>query len=245
MTEAVPPTRASEPSGELPPEPVVLGHFATYRLGAGFWALEGNERQERARAWCDAVAGSCEAFQLYLVQGIDPAADVLVWSSVRVDGPATPADFFRRRAAADSTHRDAVEPVDVIWGMTRPSEYSRSAKSAQEIDPFAARRAPYLIAYPFTKTAEWYLLGRETRQGMMNEHIRIGKQFREITQLLLYSFGLQDQEFVVVYETDDLTLFSRLVYDLRDTEARRYTKSDTPLHTGVWISPDDWARTLG
>ena len=80
---------------------------------------------------------------------------------------------------------------------------------------------------------------------MMNEHIRIGKQFREITQLLLYSFGLQDQEFVVVYETDDLTLFSRLVYDLRDTEARRYTRSDTPLHTGVWISPDDWARTLG
>ena len=149
------------------------------------------------------------------------------------------------RAAADAASRDSVEPIDVVWGMTRPSEYSRAAKSAQEIDPFARRRAPYLIAYPFTKTAEWYLLGRETRQGMMNEHIRIGKQFREITQLLLYSFGLQDQEFVVVYETDDLTLFSRLVYDLRDTEARRYTKSDTPLHTGVWISSDDWARTLG
>ncbi len=30
----------------------------------------------------------------------------------------------------------------------------------------------------------------------MNEHIRNGKQYREVTQLLLYSFGLQDQEFV-------------------------------------------------
>ena len=233
-----------EAVGEAP-EPVVLGHFATYRLSPGFWALDGGERQNRARAWCAAMDGSSDAFQLYLVQGIEPAADVLVWSSARVEDPAAPAEFFRRRAAADAASRDVMEPIDVIWGMTRPSEYSRSAKSAQEIDPFAERRAPYLVAYPFTKTAEWYLLGRETRQGMMNEHIRIGKQFREITQLLLYSFGLQDQEFVVVYETDDLTLFSRLVYDLRDTEARRYTKSDTPLHTGVWISPDDWASTLG
>jgi chlorite dismutase len=240
--------RPSGPAGESTieaPEPIALGHFATYRLSPRFWGLDGGERRKTALAWCDAMAGSCDALQLYLVQGIEPAADVLVWSSVRVEDPAAPADFFRRRAAADAASRDSVEPIDVIWGMTRPSEYSRAAKSAQEIDPFAARRAPYLIAYPFTKTAEWYLLGRETRQGMMNEHIRIGKQFREITQLLLYSFGLQDQEFVVVYETDDLTLFSRLVYDLRDTEARRYTKSDTPLHTGVWISPDDWARTLG
>ena len=95
--------------------------------------------------------------------------------------------------------------------------------------------------YPFTKTADWYLFGRETRQGMMNEHIRIGKQYREIKQLLLYSFGLQDQEFVVTYETDDLEMFSKLVYDLRDTEARRYTKEDTPLHTGVLTDIAMWA----
>ncbi|MGE0158308.1 MAG: chlorite dismutase family protein [Gemmatimonadales bacterium] len=233
------------PPPDSPPEPIVLGHFATYRLGPGFWKMDASARKERARAWCGALRDACDALELYLVQGIERTADVLVWSSARVAGPSAPGDFFRRRAAADNAYRDTMEPIDVIWGMTRPSEYSRAAKSAQEIDPFAARRAPYLVAYPFTKTAEWYLLGRETRQGMMNEHIRIGKQFREINQLLLYSFGLQDQEFVVVYETDDLTLFSRLVYDLRDTQARRYTKSDTPLHTGVWISPDDWARTLG
>jgi chlorite dismutase len=245
VTEEGRPSPRAGPLEDAAPEPVILGHFATYRLSPLFFSLAGAERRTRARAWCDALAGACDAVQLYLVQGIERGADVLVWSSQRIEDPDAPASFFRRRAAADSAYRDAVEPIDVVWGMTRPSEYSRAAKSAQEIDTFAATRAPYLVAYPFTKTAEWYLLGRETRQGMMNEHIRIGKQFREITQLLLYSFGLQDHEFVVVYETDDLGLFSRLVYDLRDTEARRYTKSDTPLHTGVWISPDDWARTLG
>jgi chlorite dismutase len=164
---------------------------------------------------------------------------------VRVGEPGRPGSFFTARATAENPFRDMLEPRDVLWGMTRPSEYSRAAKSAQEIDPFAAERSPYLVMYPFTKTADWYLFGPETRQGMMNEHIRIGKQFREITQLLLYSFGLQDQEFVVVYETDDLSLFSRLVYDLRDTEARRYTKADTPLHTGVLVTPEQWVASLG
>jgi chlorite dismutase len=74
---------------------------------------------------------------------------------------------------------------------------------------------------------------------MMNEHIRVGKQYPEITQLLLYSFGLQDQEFVVVYETDDLVQFSDLVNELRSSDARRYTERDTPLYTATYRSPEE------
>ncbi|NIR65414.1 MAG: chlorite dismutase family protein [candidate division Zixibacteria bacterium] len=77
-------------------------------------------------------------------------------------------------------------------------------------------------------------MGREARQGMMNEHIRIGKQYSEIKQLLLYSFGVQDQEFVVVYEMDDLQQFSDLVQELRSSEARRFTLRDTPLYTAIY-----------
>ena len=108
-----------------------------------------------------------------------------------------------------------------------------------DLDPFHERRSPYLVIYPFSKTSDWYLMNQEARQGMMNEHIRIGKQYDTITQLLLYSFGLQDQEFVVVYETEDLALFSKLVHDLRMTEARRFTLNDTPVHTAVHRPPDD------
>ena len=71
---------------------------------------------------------------------------------------------------------------------------------------------------------------------MMNEHIRIGKTYREITQLLLYSFGMQDQEFVVAYETENLPQFSDLVYELRSTEARLFTLRDTPIITGTFKS---------
>jgi chlorite dismutase len=234
---------AMDPSAEA--EAVALGHFATYRYTPRFWELDGGVRRARAAEWLSSLARTAETAHLYLVSGIESGGDVLVWSSARLTHPPDAGDFFTSRAAAENAFRDIFEPAHVLWGMTRPSEYSSRARSAQEIDPFAPGRAPYLVMYPFTKTAEWYLLGRDTRQGMMNEHIRIGKQYREITQLLLYSFGLQDHEFVVVYETDDLPLFSRLVYELRDTEARRYTKSDTPLHTGVLMDPERWLETLG
>lgn len=229
----------------LPPEDVTLGHFCTYRFTPRFWELPADRRRERAADWLRAMRDAADAAHLYLTQGLETGSDVLLWSTSRIPDAASSGAFFRVHAAAQNAHRDVLESGHVLWGLTRPSEYSRAAKSAQEIDPFAPHRLPYLIMYPFTKTADWYLLGRETRQGMMNEHIRIGKQYRDITQLLLYSFGLQDQEFVVVYETDDMSLFSKLVYDLRATEARRYTKADTPLHTGVLLSDEEWLDSLG
>jgi chlorite dismutase len=70
----------------------------------------------------------------------------------------------------------------------------------------------------------------------MGGHVKTGKQYPDITQLLLYSYGLQDQEFVVVYETHDLLRFLNLVQDLRGTEARRYTERDAPLHAGRYVA---------
>jgi chlorite dismutase len=130
-------------------------------------------------------------------------------------------------------YRAWIEMRSTLWGFTHPSQYSK-ARSRQEVDPFDNQHKAYLVIYPFAKNADWYLTSRDARQGIMNEHIRIGKQYEDIRQLLLYSFGLQDQEFVVVYETDDLSRFSDLVYELRSTEARRSTLLDTPVHTAIY-----------
>lgn len=130
---------------------------------------------------------------------------------------------------------DTFELVDVLWGFTKPSIYSKATKSTQEIDPFNNNRKKFLTVYPFVKTPEWYLLKQDTRQGMMNEHIRIGRQYPEILQLLLYCFGLSNNEFVVVYEMDSIVLFEKLVYDLRQSEARKYTLRDIPIYTGIYL----------
>ena len=84
-------------------------------------------------------------------------------------------------------------------------------------------------------------MSMDARQGMMNEHIKIGKQYFDVKQLLVYSFGLQDQEFVVSYEVEELERFSELVNALRSTEGRRHTSLDTPIIVGIHRTPEEFA----
>jgi chlorite dismutase len=124
------------------------------------------------------------------------------------------------------------EVAHSLWGLTRPSIYTkRRTTQEQAIDE--TTRLKYLVVYPFSKTIEWYLMSRDARQGMMNEHMRIGHDFGDVRQVLLYTTGLDDQEFIVAYETETLERHQDLVIALRSTEARRYTLRDTPIYTAV------------
>ena len=131
-----------------------------------------------------------------------------------------------------------------LWGLTRPSIYTkRRTTQEQAIDE--TTRLRYLVVYPFTKTIEWYLMSRDARQGMMNEHMRIGHDFSDVRQVLLYTTGLDDQEFIVAYETETLERHQDLVIALRSTEARRYTLRDTPIFTAVHRPIGDALALLG
>jgi chlorite dismutase len=216
--------------------PSSLNHFALVAFKDAYWALSSGERGELHRAWLAGLRDAARKVDIYQVFPSEGGADLLVWSALPAEGMDETAEFFRCFARATNPFRAYLHIGAVLWGYTRPSQYtkSRASRSTQEIDPFAETRKQYLIVYPFVKTTEWYLMSREARQGMMNEHIRIGKEHPDITQLLLYSSGIQDQEFVVVYETDNLLRFSSLVSELRSTEVRRYTLRDTPLHVGIY-----------
>ncbi len=92
-------------------------------------------------------------------------------------------------------------------------------------------KSDYLFVYPFVKTREWYSRPPEQRQEMMDEHIRIGSKYRSVKLHTTYSFGLDDQEFVVAFETDFPADFLDLVQELRETKASSFTLRDTPMYT--------------
>jgi chlorite dismutase len=96
----------------------------------------------------------------------------------------------------------------------------------------------YLFIYPFLKTREWYLLPLEQRQTMMDEHIRIGNKYPSVKLNTTYSFGIDDQEFVVAFETDQPGDFLDLVMELRESQGSRFTLRDTPIFTAVLKSQD-------
>jgi len=189
---------------------------------------------EARRADLDAFCAAGSRTELRLLQhsystiGLRAEGDLLLWR------------MAESIEAIEETAADLLSAGIGRWmsaslsmiGLTRPSQYVKRP-TTQEQSLFTGVRSAYLVVYPFVKSIEWYLAPAEERQEAMKGHMRIGHAYPQIRQLLAYSFGLDDQEFIVAYETDDLVAFQDLVRDLRATEARRSTIRDTPIITGI------------
>ena len=91
----------------------------------------------------------------------------------------------------------------------------------------------YLFMYPFWKTHDWYQLPQAERQEMMNEHFAIGHRYPQVKISTAYSFGIDDPEFVLGFETDEPGAFLDLVMALRESKARPYTLKDTPIFSCI------------
>jgi chlorite dismutase len=68
---------------------------------------------------------------------------------------------------------------------------------------------------------------------MMAQHFKIGHKYPNVKIHTGYSFGLDDQEFVLAFEADQPSDFLELVMELRSSEASRYTALETPIFTCV------------
>ena len=195
------------------------------------WRRLDEESRQRGRAEFAAVLRD-EAPRLttyaYSTLGLKSSAELMLWWKADAPDTMQPALAALLRSGLGRY----CEIAHSLWGLTRPSIYTRR-RTAQEQAVDEETRQRYLIVYPFVKTIEWYLMSRDARQGMMNEHMRVGHEYEDVRQVLLYTTGLDDQEFIVAYETDVIERHQDLVIALRDTEARRYTLRDTPIFTAV------------
>jgi len=128
--------------------------------------------------------------------------------------------------------------------MTRPSVYVSSEEVRAERMTLHPGDSKYLFVYPFVKTRDWYQLPLEERQAMMDEHIRIGRKYPSVKLNTTYSFGLDDQEFVVSFETDEPADFLDLVMELREAKTSLYTLRDTPIFSCIAISAQQMLNSL-
>ena len=134
------------------------------------------------------------------------------------------------------------------FAMTNQSPYvSEHVHEGQEGTSAAMRiiGRKYLFLYPFTKTHDWYQLSFEERQKMMTQHFEVGHKYPNVKISTSYSFGLDDQEFVLGFETDDPGTFLDLVKDLRESKARPYTLFDVPIFSCIYKDIRDCLDDLG
>jgi chlorite dismutase len=220
-------------------------HFSFYALDPAFRRLPAID-QEAARAELQGVveeAGERFPIRAYTMHGIRPDADFMLWKvSERLE------DFREVGTAITSTAMGSYLQTPYAYlSMTKRSQYVKGEgrsmhKRGQVVWNPDSR---YLLIYPMVKTRDWYQLSKPARQGIMNEHIATGHGFPTVKINTTYSFGIDDQEFVVAFETDHVGDFLDLMMALRETEASRYTERDTPIFTCISCTVEEALRSLG
>ena len=216
--------------------------FVFFKIDSAWRRLDAetraNHRDQFLRSLQD--TGRLVPFHAFSLMGIRSDADFMLWRSS--DGLESLEETLSSLLSTELGKY--LEVSYSYFGLLRRSTYGQ-AQTEQDHAEQAPDKQRYFVLYPFTKTVEWYLFSREDRGKMMGEHIKVGRAYPNISQILLYSTGLGDQEFIVGYETESLAEVQDLVTDLRSTEARRHTLQDTPIFTCVHRPPERILELLG
>jgi len=211
--------------------------YAFYKLGPPWRSLPADERERQKQAFVEAAGAFADRVSMrsYSLVGLRADADLLLWNV------SAQLDAFQQLGSALLTTElgGFLRQAYSYLAVTKRSIYvTRHAHAGQDgkrlaVSPSGAK---YLFVYPFVKTRSWYKLSMSARQGMMDEHITIGHKYPSVKLNTTYSFGLDDQEFVVAFETDEPRDFVDLVQELRETEVSLYTLRDTPIFSCVAMS---------
>lgn len=211
---------------------VALMRYAIYRLDPAWRHLPAEERAMHKKQFVDLLSNETSIeVHPYSTVGLRADADVLFWEIAK-----TPQQLqeFQARLNATGLGR-ALDPTHSYLAMTRPSMYLKGHKhEGQEADlPAGPVGSTFLFVYPMDKQRAWYRLPFEDRRKIMGEHFRIGHAYPGVKIHTGYSFGIDDQEFVVAFEGESVEEFLELVMELRGSESSSFTARDVPIFTGV------------
>ncbi len=204
--------------------------FSFYKVDPAWRLLPPDERERGKQQLCQAVESFANRLQLrsYSVVGMRGDVDFLLWQI----GDRLEEIQELATALLGTSLGPYLSMPHSYLAMTRRSAYISAEESRRrlELRPADSR---YFFVYPFVKTREWYQLPLEERQKMMDEHIAVGRRYPSVKLNTTYSFGLDDQEFVVSFETDEPADFLDLVMELREARSSMYTLRDTPVFSCI------------
>lgn len=220
--------------------------FTFYKIDPAWRRLSEEERRRGKDEFLSVLEdrmGGTVMTHAYSTVGLRADAELCLW---RIASELEPIQDMSARLLStglgsylDTTHS--------LLGQTKRSVYLDKLNPEHEnsrvyIQPAQSK---YIFIYPFVKTRAWYQMGKHARQGVMDEHIEVGNRYPSVKLNTIYSFGLDDQEFVVAFETDSPSDFLDLVMELRETEGSLYTLRDTPIFSAVRRSFAEAVDLLG
>jgi hydrogen peroxide-dependent heme synthase len=173
----------------------------------------------------------------YDVQGMRADADYMLWTvaSAPDELQETYASFRRTRLGRAS------DPVWSAMALHRPAEFNKG-----HIPAFLAEEAPrnYVSVYPFVRSYEWYLMDPAERRRMLAEHGLMAREYPDVRANTVSCFSLNDYEWMLAFEADELHRIVDLMRRLRGADARRHTRVEIPFFTGRRKPPAQLAADL-
>jgi chlorite dismutase len=218
--------------------------YTFFKVGSQWRGLDRSEKEASKQQFTSIVENFAEENLLksYSLVGIRGDADIMLW---RISKELEAFQDFTSQLLASRLGEFLEIPYSYL-AMSRQSEYLGSHHhEGQEAPTHFPSDSKYLFVYPFVKKREWYFLPHEERRLMMAQHFKIGHKYPSVKIHTGYSFGLDDQEFVLAFETDKPADFSELVMELRSSEAGRYTALETPLFTCIAMDINEILNLLG
>ncbi|MEJ7761710.1 MAG: chlorite dismutase family protein [Thermomicrobiales bacterium] len=207
--------------------------FTFFKVAADWRRLDAGLRDRHKAEFASLVEGWAERnlVRCYSTVGTRGDVDFMVWQvSYEMD------DIQRMQSELLGTDLAAYLDTPFSYlSMTKHSnyveKYSGPGRDSFTRLSLAPGEHKYLFVYPLTKVREWYGLTGDERQEAMNQHIAIGHTYSSVKLNTTYSFGLDDQEFVLAFETDEPGDFLDLVQELRGSVSSAYTLTDVPIFT--------------
>jgi peroxiredoxin len=161
----------------------------------------------------------------YDIQGLRADADFMFWwvAPTSDDLQDLYARFRRTRLGRCS------EPVWSVMALHRPAEFNKS-----HIPAFMAEEEPraYVSVYPFVRSYQWYLLDPAERRRLLAEHGMMAREYPDVRANTVACFSLNDYEWILAFEADELHRIVDLMRHLRGAEARLHTRVEIPFYTG-------------
>ena len=216
--------------------------YTFFKLAREWRSLDAKAKEGSKQEFLKALRASRSKLSFFSLVGLRGDADFMVLAE-----SATLDPFQALAAGLLSTklgrHLDI--PYSYLALTRKPKYLGPHRHPGQEGTPREISASRYLFVYPFVKKREWYRLPFTERQRIMGEHFKIGHKYPSIKINTGYSFGLDDQEFVLAFEGDDPSEFLEFVEDLRSSEASMYTQLETPIFTCRRVDPVEMLSPLG
>jgi peroxiredoxin len=162
----------------------------------------------------------------YDVSALRADAELMVWWHAETADQLQDA-YARFRRTRLGRH---LRPVWSVMALHRPAEFNKSHVPAFLAEEVSRK---YVCVYPFVRSYEWYLLPEVERRGLLAEHGQLARDYPDVRANTVASFALNDFEWILAFEADELHRIVDLMRHLRASETRRHVRAEVPFYTGT------------